>query len=240
MAGKGHTMTLRPRLLPVLVAVASLGLAARLTDMWQGFDVMAQDRPSTSAGSAAPQAWAGAPAQGAEAAAEPAMTPEQAAAAPSQDGNVDEAQGIFHLPSNPLTMTDEEVDLLQSLAERRDEIERRTKRVEEREALLQAAERRIEEKVDGLRVLQRTIEDLLKQHEEQTESQYQSLVKIYENMKPKDAARIFEELEMDILLPVVERMKERKTAPILAKMNADKAKAITTELAQRRLLPVEK
>jgi flagellar motility protein MotE (MotC chaperone) len=59
-------------------------------------------------------------------------------------------------------------------------------------------------------------------------------------MKPKDAARIFEELEMDILLPVVERMKERKTAPILAKMNADKAKAITTELAQRRLLPEKK
>lgn len=233
-------MTLRPRLLPVLVAVASLALAARLTDMWQGFDVMAQDRPTAGAGTATSQAWAGGPAQGAESAAEPASPGGQAAMEPSQDGNVDEAQGIFRLPPDPLTMTDEEVDLLQSLAERRDEIERRTKRVEEREALLQAAERRIEEKVDGLKELQRTIEDLLKQYEEQTETQYQSLVKIYENMKPKDAARIFEELEMDILLPVVERMKERKTAPILAKMNADKAKAITTELAQRRLLPAQK
>jgi len=235
-------MNLRPRLLPVLVAVASLALAARLIDLWRGCDVMAQDRPGASTETAASPTWAGDPAQGAEAAPAPstALPGQQAEAKPSQDGSIDEAQGIFRLPPDPLTMTDEEVDLLQSLAKRRNEIERRTKAVEEREALLQAAERRIEEKVVDLKELQRNIEDLLKQHEQQTESQYQSLVKIYENMKPKDAARIFEELKMDILLPVVERMKERKTAPILAKMNADKAKAITTELAQRRLLPEKK
>ena len=137
-------------------------------------------------------------------------------------------------------MSDAEVDLLQALAERREEIDRRARRVGEREALLQAAERRIEEKVAELKSLQKRIEALLKQHEEQTEAQYRSLVKIYSNMKPKDAARIFEELDMDVLLPVVERMKERKSAPILAKMNADKAKSITTELAQRRLLTERK
>ena len=59
-------------------------------------------------------------------------------------------------------------------------------------------------------------------------------------MKPKDAARIFDELDMVVLLPVVERMKERVTAPILAKMNAAKARAITEELASRRDLPLAK
>jgi len=57
-------------------------------------------------------------------------------------------------------------------------------------------------------------------------------------MKPKDAARIFEELDMAVLLDVIERMKERKSAPILAKMNPVRAKAITLELAQRRELPI--
>jgi len=57
-------------------------------------------------------------------------------------------------------------------------------------------------------------------------------------MKPKDAARIFEELDMEVLLEVVERMKERKTAPILAQMNPQRAKTVTLELAQRRELPV--
>jgi flagellar motility protein MotE (MotC chaperone) len=53
-------------------------------------------------------------------------------------------------------------------------------------------------------------------------------------MKPKDAARIFEELEMDTLLPVTERMNERKLAPVMAEMNPAKAKDITEQLATLR------
>jgi flagellar motility protein MotE (MotC chaperone) len=57
-------------------------------------------------------------------------------------------------------------------------------------------------------------------------------------MKPKDAARIFEKLDMETLLLVAERMKERKLAPIMAKMDPTKAKDITEELAQlRQVLP---
>ena len=64
-----------------------------------------------------------------------------------------------------------------------------------------------------------------------------SLVKIYENMKPKDAARIFEDLELDTLLEVSERMKERKLAGIIAKMSPQKAREITIELRRLRNLP---
>jgi flagellar motility protein MotE (MotC chaperone) len=58
-------------------------------------------------------------------------------------------------------------------------------------------------------------------------------------MKPKDAARIFEELDMDTLLLVSERMKERKLAPIMAKMNPARATEITVELSRLRNLPNE-
>jgi flagellar motility protein MotE (MotC chaperone) len=127
-------------------------------------------------------------------------------------------------------MIDEEIDILQALAERRRELDLRARELEQREILLRAVEQRIEEKATGLKAL-------LKQREQQTEDQYTSLVKIYESMKPKDAARIFEEMDLAVLMPVVERMKERKTAPILAKMNPLKATAITTQLAQRRKAP---
>jgi len=56
-------------------------------------------------------------------------------------------------------------------------------------------------------------------------------------MKPRDAARIFEELDMDTLLLVAERMKERKLAPLMAQMNPEKAKEMTVELARLRQLP---
>jgi flagellar motility protein MotE (MotC chaperone) len=220
----------RLRLLPVLMIATGVALTARVGDLWQGFAVMAQEKPLGVAGLPGP-AWDATPAAGDESGRGGEEPPAEEAEAGATSA------GVFKLPPDPLTMTDEEIDLLQALAERRQELEQRARRVEEREVLLQAAERRIEEKVDGLKALQQSIEILLKQHEEETESQYNSLVKIYENMKPKDAARIFEELDMEVLLPVVERMKERKTAPILAKMNSEKAKAITTELAQRRALP---
>ena len=53
-------------------------------------------------------------------------------------------------------------------------------------------------------------------------------------MKPKDAARIFEELDLEVLLQVVQRMKEAKVAPILAAMDPKRATEVTTRLAERR------
>ena len=77
----------------------------------------------------------------------------------------------------------------------------------------------------------------MERQEDQTEGQTESLVERYESMKRKGAARIFEEMDLAVLMPVVERMKERKTAPILAKMSPVKATAIITRLAQRRKPP---
>ena len=78
---------------------------------------------------------------------------------------------------------------------------------------------------------------MLKKHDAQEEKKIQKLVEMYEAMKPKDAARIFESLDMSILLQVVERMKERKVAPVLAAMQSLSAKQLTTELAVRKRLP---
>ncbi len=103
--------------------------------------------------------------------------------------------------------------------------------------MLKAAETRIDNKVKEIKALQAVIAKLIKSYDDQENAKLQSLVKIYENMKPRDAARIFEELNMDTLLMVAERMKERKLAPIMAKMDPIKATEITVELARLRQLP---
>ena len=61
-------------------------------------------------------------------------------------------------------------------------------------------------------------------------------MKIYENMKAKSAAKIFNELEMAIMLEVADRMSSRKVAPILAAMDPIRAKELTAELAEYRKL----
>jgi flagellar motility protein MotE (MotC chaperone) len=53
-------------------------------------------------------------------------------------------------------------------------------------------------------------------------------------MRPRDAATIFNDLEMPVLLQVVDRMKEAKAAPVLAAMQPDKARDLTAKLAQLR------
>ena len=216
---------MRLRLLPVLVVTASIALTFRVGDLWQGFGSTAQAQTSAQA----KKAGTGQDQRGAKAA---TRRTEKSRADDLADPTppVVESARILDLPADPFSLTDEEIDLLQALAQRRQELDLRARRMDEREILLRAAERRIEEQVGELKAL-------LLQQEEQADGQYKSLVKIYETMKPKDAARIFEEMDLAVLMPVVVRMKERKTAPILAKMNPVKATAITTELAQRRNRP---
>lgn len=137
---------------------------------------------------------------------------------------------------DPLSPINNE-DLLKHYAERRAELDKQAKDVSMREALLSAAEKRIEQKLKELEKVRGEIQNLLKLGDERQSQQLDSLVKIYETMKPKDAARIFEELELPVLLDVIQKMKETKTAPILAAMDPVKAKEVTSALVERRILP---
>jgi flagellar motility protein MotE (MotC chaperone) len=77
----------------------------------------------------------------------------------------------------------------------------------------------------------------MKQYDGQKQAEIEQLVKIYGAMKPKDAARIFDNLEMPILVSVIQNMKEAKVAPIMALMTAAKATALTEELTVRKQMP---
>ena len=84
------------------------------------------------------------------------------------------------------------------------------------------------------RALQKKLESLDAARREREDTSWKGLVKVYEAMKPRDAATIFNDLETPVLLQVVDRMKEAKAAPVLAAMQPDKARDLTTKLAQMR------
>lgn len=130
-----------------------------------------------------------------------------------------------------------EIDVLQLLSERRAEIDRRADEVQQREILLKATEQRINEKIARLEAIQKGIGDEAKKQDDQEEAKLRSLVKIYETMKPKEAARIMEQLELPVLLQVLQRMKEPKSAPILAAMDAGKAKTASAALVEKKPPP---
>ncbi|MBU6297956.1 MAG: hypothetical protein KGJ79_01605 [Alphaproteobacteria bacterium] len=130
-----------------------------------------------------------------------------------------------------------EVDVLTSLAKRRAALDARAADLDMRADVVAAAETRVDGKIATLKQLQDQITKLLAQRDSEQEKQITSLVKTYSAMRPKDAARIFNSLSDDVLIPVAQEMKSDALAPILAAMNADTAQKLTVKLANRLKLP---
>lgn len=232
---------MRFRLLPIAIFTLVLLLGAKLVDVWTGVGawsittVNAQEQPAAKAASNA----ASPPTAGTTPA--PATTGQPAAAPVTQLAAAPTSQPAksADFPGDPTLYSQADVDVLQKLAQRRTELEKWASDLTMREQLLKAAEGKVENRVAELKTVQTSIKGLLRQYDQDQENKLKSLVKVYETMKPKDAARIFEQLDMDVLLDVVEQMKAIKLSPILAAMNPDKAKTVTVELAQRRQMGVQ-
>jgi flagellar motility protein MotE (MotC chaperone) len=132
---------------------------------------------------------------------------------------------------------DVKMELFEDLSKRRKDLEAREKELAMREALLKAAQTELEQKYKELTSIKTDIESLLKQQTAEENKRITSLVKIYEGMKAKDAARIFDSLDMDVLIQVLSTMSERKSAPIIAAMSPEKARNVTILLAEQNKLP---
>lgn len=130
-----------------------------------------------------------------------------------------------------------EVDVLSSLSKRRAALDAREADIEMRTQVLTAAEARVDSKIATLKQLQEQITAILGQRDAEQQKQVASLVKTYSAMKPKDAARIFNNLADDVLVPVAQSMKSDVLAPVLANMAADNAQKLTMKLANRLKLP---
>lgn len=157
----------------------------------------------------------------------------------SEDDAAPEKEASNEPEGNPFEpqFSDAELEVLQSLSQRRDELDLRAREMDEKEKLLQVTEERLDKKITEMNGLRAEIEELLGKQQEVEEDRFKKLVKIYENMKPKDAANIFNELQFNVLISVVDRMSERKTAPILAAMDPIRARYLSAKLAEQKALP---
>ena len=133
--------------------------------------------------------------------------------------------------------SDSEIQVLKTLSERRKELDKRSEDIEKREDVLRAAEVEVGKKISDMINLKKEIEALLDKQGGMQKERVNSLVKIYEGMKPAQAAKIFDSLDMDILLAVIGNMKERKSSAVLALMDAKRAREVTLKLAGEFKLP---
>lgn len=128
-----------------------------------------------------------------------------------------------------------EIDVLQELRSYQEDNQDKKNWLLAKEAALATMEKSIQSKLDKLAQQQAAMEKYLEHYGRDGPNRIEKLVRIYENMDPKEAAHIFETLQIDVLIRVAEKMKEGKLAAVLSKMKIDKAKQLTTAMASQRL-----
>lgn len=121
--------------------------------------------------------------------------------------------------------------LLSRLSDRRIELDKREADISMRMALLEAAEKKLDDRAKELAALEARVAELVDEKQAAEEAGFKAVVSMYETMKPKDAAKIFDTLKLSVLLKVARSMSPRKMSPILAAMSAEPAQQLTTALA---------
>lgn len=132
-----------------------------------------------------------------------------------------------------------EREVLGRLSERRIMLNKREEELNLRASLLKAAEKRVEGRVAELKTIEERINAAAAAKKKEQAEENMRLISMYESMKAKDAARIFNRLDIIILVDVARKIKPRKMADIMGKMSSEAAERLTVALARSQSDDVE-
>lgn len=124
-----------------------------------------------------------------------------------------------------------EKQLLQQLRKRRTEIESNKDELPAEKMALESIKQYIDNRLDVLENLQNKLKPQFSNTHQNDGKKIQKLVKVYESMKPKEAAKIFNDLQIGVLVEMTLNMKESRLAAILSEMKPEKARELTSILA---------
>jgi flagellar motility protein MotE (MotC chaperone) len=136
-------------------------------------------------------------------------------------------------PEPPQAVSASERAILERLQARRQELEARAREIDIRESLLKAAEKRAEGRVEELKAIESRITGAAAQKADEEAARFKGIITMYEGMKPKDAAKVFDRLEMPVLFEIASQIAPRKMADILGQMSPEVAERLTVEMARR-------
>jgi flagellar motility protein MotE (MotC chaperone) len=135
-------------------------------------------------------------------------------------------------PPPPLiTLSASDIPLLQSLQERQALLEEREKQLAQREEAVHFIQQQVEEKLASLTTLRKEIGALIVEKEAFEEKRFEHLVKVYEGMKPEEAASLIERLQEDTATKLFYRMKEKKVSQLLGFVKPEVAAKLSERLA---------
>jgi flagellar motility protein MotE (MotC chaperone) len=158
---------------------------------------------------------------------------EEAPKSPAAAPEVAKPDGVVVYPEQTQPISASERAILERLQSRRQELDARAREIDIRESLLKAAEKRIESRVEELKAVEARITTATGQKNDADAARFKGIITMYEGMKPKDAAKVFDRLEMSVLFEIASQIAPRKMSDILGLMMPEAAERLTVELAHR-------
>jgi flagellar motility protein MotE (MotC chaperone) len=127
--------------------------------------------------------------------------------------------------------SEEEISHFSKLNERKRELDAREEELNRMEAELQAQKAELEKRLVGLEKTRRDISSVLEERVKTDDTKVETLVQMYSNMKPQQAAKIFEEMDEDLAVEIIGRMKKKNAAEIMNLIKPEKAKVFAEKFA---------
>jgi flagellar motility protein MotE (MotC chaperone) len=156
------------------------------------------------------------------------------AAPAAKDGKTAAAADGIVIPTDGTVLpSSAEREILQRLEQRREQLDKRSRELDIRENLVKAAEQRIDAHLAEIKEVEAQIKSETLQKDQAEAAHFKGLVTMYENMKPRDAAKIFNGLDMDVLIKVAGAIKPQSMADIMAQMTPEIAERLTVALANK-------
>ena len=143
----------------------------------------------------------------------------------------------------PLTVPQSQAEIsaiaetLEMLQLKNQELENKAQQLERRAEALDQAQEEFNERKSEMVQVRDELRETIALAEEVAESDLARLTAVYENMKPKDAARLFAEMDPTFAAGFISRMQPEQSADILAGMDPSAAYAVSAILAGRNVTP---
>jgi flagellar motility protein MotE (MotC chaperone) len=139
---------------------------------------------------------------------------------------------------NERTYSAAELDILQSLEERRIALDRRAQALELREKLVDMLEERLAGRVSELNQLKADLEGIMKSASGEDEGKLKQLANVYGAMKPDAAAEVLNRVDNLLVHDILVRMPAKRAGKLMEALEPVKARRLSELMAQKTPLPV--
>lgn len=136
--------------------------------------------------------------------------------------------------TNPMLINMNEMQILQQLKKRRIDIEKQSKEQEDRRQEMEILNEVIKKNIIELNEVKASLDAQAQSLQKEPQEALQKMAKLYEGMKPAQAAKILEDMETIIVAKIIALIKKQVASGIMATLSDKKARAVTLQTLQMK------